>query len=630
MNLNDDQRPERKATSRVRKTPAKRAAPAEITGTAHVVQRAQHVEATGTVTATWYFDALDEIAKRYFDAWPKERDALLQEHKAFGERLLREYGFADADELEAWISERAGKRTADELDAELRASRRQEQGDDAGIAANLQPALTIAAWLDDERGRWGGLLGRSLTAGLAPVALVREVLDTDEDALRKRPPVVVSWRPLSESDRFPHKGNIDPSHLFARALGHGGDCGADDMPGEIRAAFVALVEAIDSGGPEGENVRTAYHAFAPLFWNWYKREPAQAQLPAVLPLSGEALKLTSTQLERALLGFIYSAHDPQHAGLDVSSVGRIYHTLAEKGGSVEVSVRDWENEAAAAIAQRAFDELRTYDELTADVFLLHVAYWRQNRDAQGWAWLTAEAVLRERKIKPKTKIEGGKRYSSGYRADDLREIYHCVQQLERFWITTSQLEIYTEDRKGRRQPHLLNREGRALVVNERISQTRLDGTEPLIRGWRFQLYPQLGAVIADDRFATLSKRILAYDTAQRIPEKRIGRYLAFHFRIASAKGDTPIKRRVQLLVDDCRLTLDNARPQRALDRFEQALKRLQADGIIDGWDYVENGRRTKKPKLPPRRWLKDWLELVVELVPPDAGLAPQHVPALKG
>jgi hypothetical protein len=562
------------------------------------------------VTAPRYFDALEEFSKRYFAARPKERDALLKEHKTFGERLLREYGFVGADELEAWFSERSGKRTVDELDAELRA-RRQEQGDDAGIAANLQPALTSAAWLDDERGRWGGLLGQSLTAGLVPVVLVREVLDADEDALRKRPPVVVSWRPLSESDRFPHKGNIDASHLFARALGHGGDCGADDMPGEIRAAFVALVEAIDSGGPEGESVRAAYHAFAPAFWAWFEqRSPTPVDAPTYLARQWAPslfLLLGGDPAETTFALFSDDGSEDTHWLRDPG------HPPRYKRGdsSTVVSVGGLPNQEIA---------IRREEYLWTKI----VRGLMNDETRKTFAFVMARCLAVGTEIEVRFHVNdllafraAKKHHSRDYRPEHKRE------ERERLWALT-QFYLQVDDRVDERLRNGKTRKKNVRLTSQLITvgfeselTLPLENTpEDVPYAFRIRLGSWAKPYVANlPRYlAPLFAKVGQYDPTNAV--QRIALRLALFLSFKWGEDRLTLEMSVASLLRTATIPLPKNNPLRFRESFEAALDRLRDDGVIYGWQYAEHVDESTLG----RKWFKGedgWLAWPVKIEAPS-------------
>jgi hypothetical protein len=464
---------------------------------------------------------------------------------------------------------------------------------------------------------------------LVPIYSPREILTFDEqlEDLRERPPVFV-WKP------FLNKGLAAYSFRVS-----GWPITRDRMPDNVGARFDELTTEFNkvlgeriSVGVEGPAVRAAYRTFARVFYPWaieLRAPPPQQHRGtrlAIAPLDSDRYRIPSTLGERAILAFIYSAPDP--AKVKIRSDNRAVFTYRQPQGTVDVSRRDWEgaNISMEEVAKEAYAALSQYDDLTADVFLALIAHWAERRDRTGHTWVTADAIIEERNLVPKTKLEGGKRYKAGHRAEDRAAILRCVEQLEGLWITLHSVEVH-EGFGKKRKAKKLNLEARYFVIDQRITQDELDRSSappPQVVAWRYKLGESAEALAADRQFTFLARQVLQYDHARRIPEKRLGRYFTFHHQIAKR---TAVSRRIKDLFEQCSLSCDSSRPERTKERFVEAMNRLQNDGVIGKWSYA-NGHR--EAKLPPRKWFDTWVEWVITVEPPtdQASLAqsPQGLP----
>lgn len=113
----------------------------------------------------------------------------------------------------------------------------------------------------------------------------------------------------------------------------------------------------------------------------------------------------------------------------------------------------------------------------------------------------------------------------------------------------------------------------------------------------------------------LAQKALEYDPYRQQPEKRLAKYLAFHFRIDAHSAREVLRRHVDELLDNAGmlaadgLLTDTANPQRARERFEKALDRLRDDDVISGWQY------DREPSLPSKQWVGEWRRWTVVLQP---------------
>ena len=107
----------------------------------------------------------------------------------------------------------------------------------------------------------------------------------------------------------------------------------------------------------------------------------------------------------------------------------------------------------------------------------------------------------------------------------------------------------------------------------------------------------------------LAPKAIAYDPYKRQPEKRLAKYLAFHYRYNA--GTPSFHRRVADLLEIASIDPDHSRPQRTRDRLDLALNRLQEDNVIGRWEPILDAAR-----LPARGWFVPWLQTTIAIEPP--------------
>jgi hypothetical protein len=155
--------------------------------------------------------------------------------------------------------------------------------------------------------------------------------------------------------------------------------------------------------------------------------------------------------------------------------------------------------------------------------------------------------------------------------------------------------VWTNVNKGNvRKSRTAISEGRLLVISRRERLPGIDGEKDQVYAWQYRLFEGLEELVNDDCFAYVSRKVLGYDYYHEIPEKRIGLYSAIHLKMNHMN---PIPRKVITLRDACRIPYDKKRPQKFIDRFHKALKRLVEDRVIHDWNYLLDGKFDGKKKL---------------------------------
>lgn len=245
-------------------------------------------------------------------------------------------------------------------------------------------------------------------------------------------------------------------------------------------------------------------------------------------------------------------------------------------------------------------------DLHVDVIDAMCATWIvQAASEESRAVITADDVLKLRGLK--THLSGtGRR--GGYTMEQREEIVGAVQDLENIWF-----EITEKVKRGKKSKSDFI-QSRAVVVTDRGGQMRLDGSLDVM--W-FVFRP--GSIFAryllteGRQSALLAAQALRYNVRTEAVEKRLVRYLSWQWRIRSKSATYLQPYEAQTLIKEAGIKVPERNANRACERLEKALERLQADNLILGWQYIDwDWENAKK-----HGWIKNWLTTKIAIEPPD-------------
>jgi hypothetical protein len=272
-------------------------------------------------------------------------------------------------------------------------------------------------------------------------------------------------------------------------------------------------------------------------------------------------------------------------------------------------------EALAAVWGR----VRALDDWTSDALCVALARLEEEgRSPNEDVWLTTAAVLDARGIKRMTRAGEPGNWTHGHRTADLARAGRALKQLETLSIVLDQVRVTRGVTKsGRARPaSIVTHRSRLLTLSGEVARKDGAGAEYLVAarvgfGEWAEVFWELGV----RQVARLNRKALAYDPVAEQVEKRLAKYLAFHFRRNS--GDR-VRLRVETMLGEVDLAPQRDRPQRTRDRLEKALRRLHDDELLAGWGYTNDA----PDALPVRGWLRPWLTSTVWLTPPPDPGAP--------
>lgn len=270
-------------------------------------------------------------------------------------------------------------------------------------------------------------------------------------------------------------------------------------------------------------------------------------------------------------------------------------------------------DAALANLWRQTIELSDID---SDVSLAMAAQMMKGvKDEQGFTWITTEQLLNYRGIKPKrNQGDLDNKYTGGHRWEDIETIARCIKRMENVFIKVQEMEIIDDSAPGKKRGKprtTINRMSRLFIFGDTINHTTLplDGPSKTVTiAWQYRESSWMVPFLEGSNRYTgiLFQKVLNYDPYHEKWEKRLSKHLMVWLR-TNASHKTKPGITVNELLTECRLDVEEDRPQRTLERFEKAMNRIQADGLLT-WHYKDD------IALPARKWLPTWLQqqIVVE------------------
>lgn len=301
---------------------------------------------------------------------------------------------------------------------------------------------------------------------------------------------------------------------------------------------------------------------------------------------GDAYILPATLGRRAIAFAITGAQEAgEKWGEDPS---KLVVFMRDAGVSAEVTLRPL-SAIKRTLSDRDREELsealRRWKELDQDVLDILVTNVLSGTDRRGRTYISYDTVLDARERAKKTKLEDGKRYASGHRAEDRDEIHKSVLRLHNMGADVAPSEVERKRRRGRSAPVILMHE-----LEYDLETGAPTGVWYALGAW---------AETADDE-VTVSRRILSYDPYRQALEKRLGRLLS----IMLVQHDPAVNKVVDL-IGELHLSTEGANKGRMVARFDKALDALQEDGVIGHYTYAPD---LQAHPLPARGLLEDWLE----------------------
>ena len=288
--------------------------------------------------------------------------------------------------------------------------------------------------------------------------------------------------------------------------------------------------------------------------------------------------------------------------------------LRPPGTDGQAALSEGELDAWARLMWQQREEL---SDLDADALDALSAIWLTQAQGVGdRAVADVDGLLTMRGIKPRSRGNGRR---SGFEPEQRAEMQRAIAHIQNIWINIAQVPDTLTERpaEGPDNDGQLTLQSRAFVITDRLGRTDKTGT--MIDMERFIFQP--GAVFAryllgpGSQTALLSAQALKYDPYRQTWEKRLARFLSWHWR-ASTPGRHTRPYRVAELLEAIGKEISARYPGSTRERLEKTLDTLQTDGVISQWQY----ERWDEAITEQRGWAQHWLASTLLIDPPPIAL----------
>lgn len=281
----------------------------------------------------------------------------------------------------------------------------------------------------------------------------------------------------------------------------------------------------------------------------------------------------------------------------------------------EADLQPWfEPDEEARLRDDMWRQVGQLGDLDADVLDILSDFWiRHARYPDQKVTCTVSYLLERRGMKRK---KGGAGRRGGYYGTQENAIRASVGRIG-ILLVSADIDTYeTQPGKQRPRKERTRLSSRAFVVDTTASpgQMRLDGRTE-VQAFTYSPGALFGRFLFGPgrQTALQSVKALSYHPQKERWEKRLARYLPWQWKCDAKNGGGVKTFRLRTLLDAIAEQPNRAHPTRTRDRLEQALDRLQKDGVIRGWQY---GQEWEEDHARQPGWLETWLAATVAIEPP--------------
>jgi DNA-binding transcriptional regulator YiaG len=381
----------------------------------------------------------------------------------------------------------------------------------------------------------------------------------------------------------------------------------------LRQALLEAIEAAERGAPH----KVTGDLVSSLVIVAHEEEPSKPKRRRIATPAGPAgdyLEIPSPAAWRALQSVVQDPSRFQDGSTWPCAI------LDNMEGSIEarppiVDLQPYlEPDDEALLRDTMWQQVRNLGDLDADVLDILSDFWiRHARHPDQKVTCTVSYLLSARGLQRKKGGSGERR--GGYYSSQENAIREAVGRICILWINATIDTYETQPGKKRSTKQKSRLSSRAFVVDTTAGQIRLDGRTE-VQAFTYSPGALFGRFLFGPgrQTALQSVKSLLYHPQKERWEKRLARYLPWQWKCDAKNGGGVKTFRLRTLLDAIAEQPNRARPTRTRDRMEQALERLQKDGVIRGWQY---GPEWDEDHAGKHGWLETWLAATVSIEPPE-------------
>ncbi len=335
-----------------------------------------------------------------------------------------------------------------------------------------------------------------------------------------------------------------------------------------------------------------------LIWEKLSPELSKAQKPGTMKTLcyvPEYLKFSTAPFIQELRKLMTAEKNKMFFGENTIIAEKI-----TKSGNYIFSYRDEEK-----INSQIISQLKKMNDLTVDVLngVIHILL-NKSRNNNLEAVFSIDDLLFIRGKKPSKNKKG---LRGGYKDSQRSEILEHLYLLANLKINISDAFIPNIDDFGKRTYSSYAGESPLIYLEKQENQKRDN-----------LFYVRAGEVLAMSmrgkaaKIGLIHKKIAEYDYYRYSWEKRIGNYLAWLWRSRQYKADFLVPIGIESLLFQIGEENKLKRPYFIRNRMENALCKLESDGVIKNWQY----KNINESFLIGKNWLETWINLKLVIEPP--------------
>lgn len=278
-------------------------------------------------------------------------------------------------------------------------------------------------------------------------------------------------------------------------------------------------------------------------------------------------------------------------------------------GKVQIIPFGKESESGRdAFMQSSYKQTVSITELDVDIFDALCSLFISNASYhQDVVEVKIKDLLMIRGIQAK-KAGHGRR--GGYESEQVQRVLKALSIIQQIWVDFHRVAMY---RKGK--PIEMRLTGRTFIfVDEDHKEHDMEKLSPDDR-----IFITVGDVFSkvlggsSRQIALLPLQALQYNPRQEKWEKKMIRYLSWRWRTQARRADYDQPYKMSSILNAIGEPINKRTPSRTRERLEQALDRLQDDGLIRSWEYVDWDESIAEKY----GWARLWNNTTIVIDPPE-------------